>query len=258
MTSRLAGLRALLIDLEGTVYQAGRPIPGAVEAIGALAARGVAFAFVTNTTSRPRRAIVEELSAMGLGVTPDLIFTAPRAARAYLAARNFLRCHFLLNPAVLEDIAGIDPVNERPDAVVLGDIGEEFSFSRLNRAFRFALEGAELVTLARNRYYSGEDGLLLDVGPFTAALEYAAGRPATLVGKPSPVFFSGALAALDADPSGSAVVGDDLEGDVAGGQNAGLTGILVRTGKFREGDLERSSVQPDFVIGSLADLPGLL
>ena len=99
---------------------------------------------------------------------------------------------------------------------------------------------------------------MIDVGPFTAALEYAAGRPATLVGKPSPGFFSGALAALSAAASETAVVGDDLEGDVGGGQSAGLTGILVRTGKFREGDLEKSSVRPDFVVGSLADLPGLL
>jgi phospholysine phosphohistidine inorganic pyrophosphate phosphatase len=253
-----SALRALLVDLEGTVYQDGRLIAGASEALAEAARRGVDHVFVTNTTSRPRSVLARELGEMGLRVEPSRIFTAPRAARAHLVARGLHRAHFLLRPALLEDFDGIEPVDGGADAVVLGDLGEEMSYARLNRAFRLLLEGAELVALARNRYWRSTDGLMLDAGPFVAALEHASGRTATLVGKPSPAFFAEALASLRAAHGEAAVVGDDLESDVGGGQSVGMRGILVRTGKFRPGDLEASSVRPDAVIDSLADLSRLL
>ena len=256
MTSPLAGLETLLVDLEGTVFQNGALIAGAGEALDAAARRGLSCRFVTNATSRPRSALVRELSGMGLSVDPESIFTGPRAARALLLERGWTRCHFLLRPALLEDFGGIEAVESGADAVVLGDLGAAMTYERLNRAFRMLLDGAELVTVARNRYWRGEDGQMLDTGPFAVALEYASGKTATLAGKPSPAFFRAALASRAA--ARAAVVGDDLEADVGGAQAAGMKGILVRTGKFREGDLEASPVRPDAVVASLADLPALL
>jgi HAD superfamily hydrolase (TIGR01458 family) len=253
-----AGLAALLLDLEGTVYETGRLVPGAAEALARAASRGIPCCFVTNTTRRPRSAIVHELSKMGLEVEPDRVFTAPLAAREHLLGRGLLRCHLLGREALREDLGGLELVDSPADAVLLGDLGDELSFERLNRAFRALLGGAELVTMARNRYWRDADGLVLDVGAFAAALEYASGKPATLVGKPSPGFFAAALASLGAPADRVAVVGDDLESDVGGAQAAGMRGILVRTGKFRFEELERSAVRPDAVIDSLAALPDLL
>jgi phospholysine phosphohistidine inorganic pyrophosphate phosphatase len=254
----LSGIRAILLDLEGTLYEAGRPVPGAAQTLSALDRRGIPYRFVTNTTSRPRRVLVEELSGMGLPADPDRIFTAPRAAREFLLGKAWTRASLLLRPAVVEDLGGIEVDELAPQVVVYGDLGEETTFTRLNTAFRHLLEGAELVTLARNRYYRGHDGLRLDQGPFTVALEYASGKTATLVGKPSPEFFAGALASLGVPADSAAVVGDDLEADIGGGQRVGTRGILVRTGKFREDELARSPVRPDALIGSVADLPDLL
>jgi len=257
MSATVSPPRAVLLDLEGTVCAAGRAIPGAAAALTELERRGIPVGFVTNTTSRPRRILLGELSAMGIPAAADRVFTAPRAARDFLAARGWRRVHLLVRPALLEDFPDTEPDERAPQAVLLGDLGEETTFSRLNHAFRLLLEGAEFVTLARNRYYRGADGLLLDQGPFAAALEYASGRSATLVGKPSLHFFASALSSLGVAASDVAVVGDDLESDVGGSQMAGMRGVLVRTGKFREGDLARSAVRPDFVIDSVADLPAL-
>ena len=258
MTGPLSGIRALLVDLEGTVYQGKRLIPGAVEALAEAQARGIPHRFVTNTTSRPRSAVVRELAEMGFSVDPERVFTAPRAAHAHLVRHGLERCHLLVNPALLEDFPGIAQDENAPQAVVLGDMGEGLTYSRLNRAFRHILAGAEFVTLARNRYWRSEDGFMLDLGAFVAALEYASGRQATLVGKPAPEFFTAALASLGVAPSEAAVVGDDLESDVGGGQAAGMKGILVRTGKFRPGDSERTGIRPDVALDSLAELPALL
>ena len=250
--------RALLLDLEGTVFQSGALIPGAVEALDEATRRGVAWRFVTNATSRPRSVILRELSAMGLDVAPGRLFTAPRAARGLITARGWTRCHFLLRPALLEDFDGVEAVEDGAEAVVLGDLGSGMTYERLNRAFRMLLDGAELVTLARNRYWQASDGLMLDTGPFCAALEHASGKTAILAGKPSRAFFEAALASPGAAPSETAVVGDDLESDVGGAQAAGMRGVLVRTGKFRADDLGRSPVQPDAVLASIAELPQLL
>jgi HAD superfamily hydrolase (TIGR01458 family) len=258
VSAALSGAQAVLFDLEGTVCETGRPVPGGYEALAALDRRGIPWRFVTNTTSRPRRVLVSELSAMGLPADPDRIFTAPRAARDLLLARGWTRACLLVRPAILEDFPGIEPDEESPQVVVLGDLGEETTFARLNRAFRLLLGGAAFVTLARNRYYRGPDGLTLDQGPFAAALEFASGRSALLAGKPSPAFFASALASLGVDPLRAVVVGDDLEGDVGGGQAAGMCGVLVRTGKFRQEELARSVVRPDAVIDSVAQLPELL
>jgi HAD superfamily hydrolase (TIGR01458 family) len=258
MSRGLSPVNGLLIDLEGTVYEAGRAIPGAREALAELARRGVPHVFVTNTTSRPRSALVAELAAMGIDVKPERIFTAPLAAREYLTARGWPRCHLLVRPAVLEDLDGIQSDDVSPQAVVVGDVGEEFSYERLNSAFRLLLGGAQLVTLARNRFYRAADGLVLDQGPFVAALEHASGKEAILVGKPAPTFYRAALATLGLPASQVGVIGDDLEAEVVGAQAAGMRGILVRTGKFREDELARSDARPDAILDSLKEVTTLL
>jgi HAD superfamily hydrolase (TIGR01458 family) len=258
--TRLSGVSTVLVDLEGTVFQSGVLLPGAAEALAAISRAGLARRFVTNATSRPRSVLVKELAAMGLAVEPESVVTAPRAAAAILRARGWTRCHFLLRPALIEDFDGIEAVEAgvHADAVVLGDLGDGMTYARLNRAFRMLLDGAELVALARNRYWRGEDGLMLDTGAFAAALEAASGKIATLAGKPAPAFFAAVLSSAGASPQTAIVVGDDLESDVGGAQQAGMRGVLVRTGKYRKGDLERSKTEPDAVVDSLAQLPGLL
>lgn len=248
---------ALLVDVDGTLCQQGRLVEGAVEALATLEARGIPHRFVTNTTSRPRSALVAEIARMGLALDEESVFTAPRAANDHLEAHDLKRCMMLVPPALLEDFPYVEPADERPEAVVIGDLGDAFTFDVLNRAFRALLDGAAFVTLARNRYFMAADGLTLDVGAFVAALEYASGREATLVGKPSPEFFRLALSSLGAVPEQATMIGDDLEGDVGGAQSAGMRGVLVRTGKFREDALARSTVRPDAVVDSLADVISL-
>lgn len=245
----------MLLDLEGTLLEAGRPLPGAAEALKHLAEHRLPFAVVTNTTTRPRSALARELAEAALPVESEAILTPAVCARDYLLGRGWRRCHFLAPPALLEDFPGIEPVEGEPQAVVVGDFGAGFTFERLCAAFRMVLAGAQLVALARNRYFRAPEGLRLDAGPFVAALEYATGRRAELTGKPSPILFGRALALLGLPAERVAVVGDDIESDVGGAQSAGMRGFLVRTGKFREDDAARTGIRPDAVLSSLAELP---
>ena len=159
---------------------------------------------------------------------------------------------------VKADFAGLSEADEDVDAVVVGDLGERFDYATLNRAFRLIMDGAELIALQRNRYWLRADGLALDVGPFVAALEYAANVAAVVVGKPAPAFFALALSQLGVEPEHAAMVGDDVETDIGGAVRAGLRGVLVRTGKFREETLAAADPPPTDVVDSMADVPALL
>jgi HAD superfamily hydrolase (TIGR01458 family) len=254
----LRGIKGLVVDLDGTLYVGDEVLPGVKEALAELRAKGMPMRFLTNTTSKPRSAIVAKLDGMGLGIERDSIFTAPRVAAAVLRERGLERAYFLLKDAVLADMEGIESVEQGAQAVVVGDMGESFTYDRLNRAFRLLLDGAEFYALAENRMYRHTDGMRLDVGAFVRALEYATRREAVLLGKPARAFFEVAVEALGLAPHEVASIGDDLEGDVGGGQGAGLKGVLVRTGKFREDELRGSAIRPDVVIDSFADVPALL
>ena len=114
------------------------------------------------------------------------------------------------------------------------------------------------MALQKNRYWRTPDGLSLDVGPVVAALEYASGRDAVVVGKPAPEFFATVLAGVGAAAAAAVMVGDDVESDVGGAQRAGLTGILVRTGKYRADAVAASGIRPFATVDSIADVPPLL
>ena len=251
---RAPEIAAVLLDLDGTLYTAEGPIPGAAEAVRALRAHGVTVRFVTNTTTRSRRALAERLNRMGFPAVPEEIYSPPWAAGCFLRARG-ARAFLLVPERAREDFAGVPEDDQRPDYVVVGDLGEDWTFERLNRAFRLILEeGAGLIGLGRTRYWRAADGLRLDVGPFVAALEEATGRKALILGKPDPAFFRLILEDLGVPPERTAMVGDDIEIDVGGAQRVGMRGLLVRTGKFRPADLE-GSIRPDAVLGSVAELP---
>ncbi len=254
--------RAVLFDLDGTVYEDGVALPGAVAAVAELRRRGLQVGFVTNTTSRSRRHLHERLEAMGIEVEAAAIATALRAGAAHLAARGLRRIAPLVPDRALEDLAEFELDQEKPEAVVVGDLDDTWSYEALNRAFRQLMDGAELVALSRDRYWKQPDGLVLDCGPFVAALEYASGKRASLCGKPSAEFFRAALASLGPwaleRPHDVLMVGDDLWGDVEGAQHSGLRACLVRTGKFRAEVYAQSGVRPDLELASIADLPAAL
>jgi HAD superfamily hydrolase (TIGR01458 family) len=245
---------ALLLDLDGTLYVGDSPLPGAVEAVASLVERGVPRRYLTNTTRYSRRTLAERLRSMGFPIALEEIFNAATAARRWLREREMTRVSLYLPEAALEDFAELEIVEERPDAVVIGDLAGGWSFERLNGAFRQVLDGAALVALQKNRYWRTSDGLTLDAGPFVAALEYATGRSAVVTGKPSRAFFQLAADSLGLAPARIGVVGDDVETDVAGAQAAGMRGVLVRTGKFREAALAESGITPDRLVASLGEL----
>lgn len=255
MPLRAAGL---LLDLDGTVWDDDAVIPGVPGAIATLRGADVPLRFATNITRVARSTIAEWLEGFGIPATADDIFTPPLAAAAWLKQQNIERLQLCLPQDTFEEFGGFNVDDEEPEAVVVGDMGQGWTYGMLNRAFRHLLNGAQFVALHRNRYWKTPSGLALDAGAFVAALEFATGRTATLVGKPSRPMFEAAARSMGVELEEVVMVGDTLESDIAGAHEVGCQAILVRTGKFDADALARSEIQPDLVVDSLAVLPALL
>ena len=225
--------RAVLFDLSGVLYVGGEALPGAVAALQRVRDAGLATCFVTNVSQQPRQTLLAELRRMGLPIDTDALLTAPDAAHGYLQSRD-LSPYLLVHPALESEFD--DLVSAAPNAVLLGDAGDGFTHARMNRAFRLLMGGAPLVAMGNNRYFRQADGLSLDIGPYVAALEFASGTRAVLVGKPAPAFFAAALRRVGCEAEQAVMIGDDALADVQGAIDAGLGGILVRTGKYQPGD----------------------
>ncbi len=258
-------MRGVLIDIDGVLTVSWKPLPGTVEALRAIRAAGLGVALVTNTTSRTRASIARTLAGAGFPVEADNILTAPAVTAAHLAEHHpGARCALLNSGDVREDLAGVQLVDDDGedagpvDVVVVGGAGPEFGYAELDRAFGHLQRGARLVAMHRNLYWRTEDGLRLDSGAFVAGLEAAARVEAEVTGKPSPAFFAAALGHLGVRADQALMVGDDVESDVLAAQRAGITGVLVRTGKFLPETLEAAGGTPDRVVDSFADVPGLL
>ncbi|MDH3450910.1 MAG: TIGR01458 family HAD-type hydrolase [Gammaproteobacteria bacterium] len=253
-------MHAILLDLDGVLYQGECAVPGAAASIRWLQESGVPHLFVTNTTSRPRRSLVDKLAGFDIDVTADAILTPPVAARQWLQDNVTGDIALFVPEATREEFAGLPLLSEQAQAgagaVVLGDLAEGWTFTTLNRAFRLLIAEPKppLVALGMTRYWQAPNGLQLDVAPFVVALEHAAGCSAHILGKPSAEFFVAALRKLGTRATDTVMVGDDIRGDVDAAQQAGLPGILVRTGKFRPSDLQLG-ILPHATLDSIAALP---
>ena len=252
-------MTGILFDLDGVIYQSGNAIPGATEALKWVQKNNIPHLYVTNTTSKPRAAIVDLLAEFGITTDAQHILTPPVAASNWLSSQlENHKVSLYVGDATKADFStlSICPDNEKDvDAVVIGHLGEQWTFQRLNAAFRQLNTNADthLIALGLTRYWETPAGLELDVGPFVKALEYATGKEAIVCGKPSPSFFLAAAKQLQLKPEELFMIGDDIQGDISGAQQAGLKALQVRTGKFRETDLQQG-ITPDGIIDSIADL----
>jgi HAD superfamily hydrolase (TIGR01458 family) len=257
MSAMPRGPLGVLLDIDGVLYVGDEPIDGAREALTELRRLSAAVRLLTNTTSRSRREVFEHLVELGFEVALEEVLTPAAMAVRHCREHHYGSVAALVSERLREDLGEMELLEapERADAVVLGDLGDGFTAEVLNSAFRLLMDGAELVALQHNRYWRRADGLALDVGAYAAALEYATGREAVVVGKPAAEFFMAAVG--DMGVKRAVMIGDDAEADVGGAMAAGLPGVLVRTGKYRQ-DPVMARVTPTAIVDSITDVPGLL
>ncbi len=251
--------KLIMLDLDGTLYVGNQPIPGAIDCIQKLRERGISLRFLTNTTTKSQDELVAQLRVMGFTLEEDELISAPVGAKLeLLSLQQQLRRPVRIWPVVADsiklDFSEFCWDEKKPDYVVLGDIGDAWDLSLINRLFNAMHGGAELIALHKNRFWQTEDGLKADIGFFVAGLEYVSSKNARVMGKPNRDFYQRVLDSALVNAEDALMVGDDIDSDVGGAQLIGIKGCLVETGKFRRVYFEQSAVAPDHVIPSIANL----
>jgi len=249
---------AILFDLDGVLYESDKPIDGAADTINWFNKNKIPHLFLTNTTSISRSELVTKLASFGIESKEDDFLTPPVAAKQWLQSNNLNDIALFVPETTRKEFSGFNLVtdeNNNVDAVVIGDLGEQWTFDTMNHVFRTLINNpqAKLIALGMTRYWRTTSGLQLDVGPMIKAFEYATGINAVVTGKPAREFFQAAVILLREEDN-IVMIGDDIRGDVEASQHAGLKAIQVRTGKFSESDLELG-ITPDVILGSVAALP---
>ncbi len=255
LIDEIRGIKGVLADMDGVWFVGERALPGAIEALARLRARNIPIRFVTNTTTKTRGEMAQRMLHMGFDVDASEFITTPAAAASLLKAGGVERVKLVTSPSIRGEFSGL--ATKPPfQAIVIGDIGRAWTYDLMSELFKDVMNGAEIVALHKGRYWQVDDGLALDIGAFVAGLEYATGKPASVVGKPSPAMYYAALADLGLEAEDVVMVGDDIINDVHGAQSAGIRGVLVKSGKYRDDDVERSGVTPDLVVNSIRELAG--
>jgi HAD superfamily hydrolase (TIGR01458 family) len=254
----MKNIQGLLIDIDGVVYNDSQTIPGAAETIKTIQQKNIPFRFITNTTMKSRKTLQKKLAGFDIHVPEKNIFSAAYAAAKFIRNQGKTKCLLLIDDDARQEYADFDLQSEKPDYVVVGDLGDKVTFEILNTAFQKLFDGAELIALQKNRFWLSDKGFALDAGAFVALLEYAANKESILIGKPSKAFFETALKDLNCSTNEVIMIGDDIESDIKGAQAMGIKGVLVRTGKFQPKDLERDDVKPWKTISSINNLIEIL
>lgn len=256
----LASCKLVLLDLDGTLYIGKEQIPGAADALQQLRKRGLQLRFLTNTTTKSQSQLVAQMRALGFQLEDHELISAPVAARLELQSLQKkldrpLRIWPVVAQAIEADFAEFVRDEVQPDFVVLGDIGDRWDLTLINRLFNVMHSGAELIALHKNRFWQTPEGLNADIGFFVSGLEYVCSKTARVMGKPNSDFFRRVLDSAGVIAAEALMVGDDIDSDVGGAQLSGIKGGLVKTGKFRQGYFEQSTVKPDVLLASVAELP---
>ncbi len=253
--SLFSSIQGYLIDLDGVMYDEDELIEGAVEAIEYLNEKGIPHRFMTNTTAKPRQNLHKKMERLGIPARQDEIISPPSLAANYLRGQGNPSCYLAVQEETKIEFAEFRENETDPDFVIVGKIRDRWNYALMNQLFQMIVGGSKLIALHRDRYTQGAKGLDIEFGALIAGLEYSTSCKAMTIGKPERAFYRHAIDHIGLPPNRIAMIGDDFISDVQGAQNAGIKGIQVKTGKYREDLIARSPVTPDAIIPSIADLP---
>lgn len=247
--------KKLIFDIDGTLHLDGKLLDGTQELISSLEKTATPFVLVTNTTSLTTVQIQQMLDDTGMSIDLPRIITPVKSAISLFKHHNYQRIAIYSCDAIHSEFSDFTITDENPDAVLLADDGGGLSYDNVNAILQLALKNVPLFTLQQNKFYSRNGEMVADLGFYVAGIEYITGKKITNCGKPSKAILTLAQELLHADSfSDMAIVGDDLEFDILGAQQHGLTGVLIKTGKYLPGIEEKFTQKADMTIESLREL----
>jgi HAD superfamily hydrolase (TIGR01450 family) len=249
-----------VLDLDGVVYIGPDAVPGVPGHLEAAAAAGMHLAFVTNNAARPPRAVAEHLTALGVPAAPEDVVTSAQAAARLLAQQlePGSAVFVIGGPGLMEALVeqGLRPVqstDEGPVAVVSGYYGG-LRWSTVSEGAILVKEGLPWVASNTDFAVPTAKGHGPGNGVLVEAVATFSGRRPVVAGKPLVPLFEETLLRVGGERP--LVIGDRLNTDIEGANNAGLDSLLVLTGVTGTKELVAAppGLRPSYISPTLAGL----
>lgn len=246
----------LIFDLNGTLYERGIPVEGAIETINVLRKKGYHLSFVTNTDGRSIKDVHRKIVHMGFDIEIEEMLTPVSAAKQFIQLNKDKSFYLLVDEDLNEDLKEATINETNPDYVIIGDFSRKLDYDIINKVFRMIKKGAEIIALSKTLWYVDVDGDSINTGAFVRMFEIACDKKAILLGKPSCQFLSMALLRVGSTVDKTMVIGDDIKTDIFGGRSLGATTAQVKTGVYDS--LEENDLRADYLLENVNDIVRLL
>lgn len=257
-----SGYDAAIVDLDGTVYRGDRLVAGADDGVRTLRESIPAVLFLSNKAIERRGDYAAKLTSLGIPAGREDVINSGWVTARYVAEHYDDRVAYVVGePPLVDELreAGVETTQDTPGELLIVSMDRSFTYEKLDLAMQTIDTGAPFLATNPDRTCPTETGAIPDAAGMIGAVEGVTGRSVEKVlGKPSPVVVEVAVEWIQAEPEHCLLVGDRLETDIAMGQRAGMTTVLVLSGVTDEADLAGASVAPDHVIDSLADIEEVL
>ncbi len=250
-------LRAAILDMDGVLWRSSQALPGVAEFFAFVQQRGIRFALATNNSTKTVDRYVERLNSAGVPARPEQVITSSVATADYVSQRYpadtplYIIGEAGIHEALAERGFHEDP--ERAQVVIVG-LDTQFNYDKMKTATLLIRAGADFIGTNGDRTFPIPGGLAPGNGSLLASIQTATDVQPVIIGKPGRVMFEVALQRLGTTPEQTLMIGDRLETDVLGAQQAGLPAALVLSGVTQAEDVRAGQIEPEGVYPSLLDL----
>jgi len=254
-------IRAVIFDLDGTLYRGKKAIEGAAECIAKLRKAGIMIFFLSNAGTNKREEMARKLIAMGIDAKPEEVYSSAYGAARYIRERygKGSRFYAIAEKSMIEELEGFGLYfdDEKPDAVVVS-LDRNANYGKIAKAYLLVKSGAEFIATNKDPDYPVENGSMPGAGAIVAAVEASVQKKPTLIGKPETRLIDWMLHDRKLKKSEVLLVGDSLITDVAVAKKSGIKSALVLSGITTEKQIKKTRIKPDAVLRSVKELPRML
>jgi HAD superfamily hydrolase (TIGR01450 family) len=249
--------KAFILDLEGTLASSGTPLPGSTAFIDILNSNSIPYCVITNTVSKTVEQMEENLRNNGLNILQECLIN-PITVLNYFIIENDITSYYFVGPEYLKKlIRESNDLIKIPEYIIFCDFENiDCNYEVLNKIFQYIKNGSKMIATSYSNYYISKNDYKMDTGIFVKMYEILSDEKAVIMGKPSPMIYKMGLDILKTKPNDIFAIGDDVLTDIAGCKELGIETVLVKTGKYKEGDEKK--LKPDKVINNLGEITELI
>lgn len=247
--------------MDGVLWHGDKPLPGLVAFFETLRRLNIKFVLATNNAGRTSEEYVAKLLKFGADIHPDEILTSPQATAIYLAEHKpNARIYVVGSASLAADLRAkhLTLVNETEaqtaNCVVMGGVVGNLVYRQMEEACLLIRAGAMFIGTNPDITYPGERGIIPGNGAFLEALRLSTGVSPMIIGKPQTEMMQQAMHRMGGTPANTVVIGDRLDTDILGGQNAGLCTIMVTSGISTRTEAETGTITPDYIFEGIAEI----